>query len=351
MDIVYVLRKWPMNSIELLYSLRSLENIEHWKVFIVWYRPNWIRNVIHIPAEDNLWSKYKNVMNKYNIICNDDRISDDFIFMNDDIYIIEKTEDLPYYTKWTLKAHLDYITGTVWNTKYYEVIDKVYNIFPEWYSFNVHCPIVYNKEKLKDLIEVYIDDEISIRSLYWNTYIKEHIPFWEWEISDCKIKDGYDWIDNKFLSSNDISAKSNEFIGKLQGKFPNESIYEYNFNPLYRETMKFTATPMYCISLSKLVRFNHKWEFYTNDEKLIEELKMVKKISMTEEKTTKTEEKKDKVVVDTTKTKEQPSESKTEQWELEKIDDIKVVRQIYKEKFGKKAFPWWDIETLKQKLA
>jgi len=101
--------------------------------------------------------------------------------------------------------------------------------------------------------------------------------------------------------------------------------------------MKFTAKPNYWISLSKLVMFNGRGIFHTDDEVLIKELK----------------EKKHIVCEDTKKetTKKETKEETKEEVEEVKAIDISVLRKQYKDKFGKKAFGGRDEKTLIEKMA
>jgi hypothetical protein len=108
--------------------------------------------------------------------------------MNDDIYIMKPISFIPYFTKWKLKEHLTIVDNKFWHTQYYKVIEKVMNLFPNWRSYNTHTPITYNKTKLKKLLTIYKDNDISIRSLYWNHYkVKSTSFFKRYWIIDCKV--------------------------------------------------------------------------------------------------------------------------------------------------------------------
>ena len=48
-DIVYVVRPGERNE-ELRYSLRSLSNLPHGRVWIAGYMPKWVTGVEHIPS-------------------------------------------------------------------------------------------------------------------------------------------------------------------------------------------------------------------------------------------------------------------------------------------------------------
>jgi hypothetical protein len=139
------------NNLELRYCLRSIEKylIGYGDVFIVGEKPGWVKNVEHIPCPDygtQTYDKERNIFNKVIAACVDKRVSDDFLFMNDDHYLREKYEArvFPYYYdgRLTDKMTVTDYKYTVWNT-----IDSLRPFGRDGLYFDVHCPIVYNKEK------------------------------------------------------------------------------------------------------------------------------------------------------------------------------------------------------------
>ena len=68
MDIVYPIKKTIKNE-DLRYSLRSLCNIEHNKVFIIGELPDWVsEEVYYIPVQQNL-DRYEATTNNIKIAC------------------------------------------------------------------------------------------------------------------------------------------------------------------------------------------------------------------------------------------------------------------------------------------
>jgi len=276
MDIVYVYKRWPKNWIELRYSLRSLQNIYHKNVFIVWDKPIRSKNIIHIKADD-IWNKFNNVINKYKIICKDDRISDDFILMHDDNYILKSIKKVETYKRWTLKEHADIIYKKFWDNMYYKSIKAVYDMFPDWDSFDVHCPVVYNKKRFKEIIDKYWTIIWSKRSIYHNYF---NIKGIQYNNKDCKIfKNNIDinedWL---FLSSDDSVVKDKRFIDFIDNRFPNKSEYEIlNINDILK--MKFKAKPNYVVCVGeKMVKFNTLGVLETEDAEVIKVLSANKNI-------------------------------------------------------------------------
>lgn len=135
------------NNLELRYCLRSIEKhlIGYDDVFIVGDHPDWLRNVIHIPCYDQgdkTYDKERNIYTKIMAAIADERVTDDFLFMNDDHFLLQGYEagKFPYYYDSTLNCYL-----TVTDYKH-----SVKNTL-EWANgalvgnFDVHAPIIYNK--------------------------------------------------------------------------------------------------------------------------------------------------------------------------------------------------------------
>lgn len=139
------------NDLELRYCLRSAEKhlTGYGDVFIIGEKPEWLRNVVHIPCPDQgdkSYDKERNIFHKIMAACAYDRVSDDFLFMNDDHFLLQDYEagKFPYYCHGWLSGFMtvtDY-KHTIWNT-----IDWLRPLGHECLYFDIHCPIVYNKEK------------------------------------------------------------------------------------------------------------------------------------------------------------------------------------------------------------
>ena len=88
MDIVYVLKPDFQNE-ELRYSLRSLENFPHDKVWFVGGQPNELTPDGRLNIRqwgDTKWERVKNMLAR---VCVADDISEDFWLFNDDFFILK----------------------------------------------------------------------------------------------------------------------------------------------------------------------------------------------------------------------------------------------------------------------
>jgi len=110
------------------------------KMFLVGLCPAWLKDVIHIPYSDiqNLRQKEKNICGKVLKACNDPRVSDPFIFANDDHFILNPWKGLyehcgPLMTKQ--------------KTAYKQTAQNTIDVLGPCNNFDVHCPIIFDKER------------------------------------------------------------------------------------------------------------------------------------------------------------------------------------------------------------
>ncbi len=103
-DILYPIGKGSvMNNDELRYSLRSVEkHLKNFRnVYIIGQKPDFLKDVVHIPHEDIDRSKETNIYKKILRGCQDETISDQFLFMNDDHFFLEDIDapTFPFFCK------------------------------------------------------------------------------------------------------------------------------------------------------------------------------------------------------------------------------------------------------------
>lgn len=189
MDAVYCLgsgSRWQDN--ELRYSLRSLvkyvSGIE--QVFVVGKKPAWLTGVIHLPMADR-WNKERNIMEKVSWACACPDLSNDFLFLCDDYYALTLQDaNVPAWASGDLLSlgrgiskHNNY-RFSVLNTA---VVLKKCGL--PTHHFDVHTPIVYNKNRFVELMQAYdwdIRHGYVVNSLYANSAGIE--PVW---MADVKL--------------------------------------------------------------------------------------------------------------------------------------------------------------------
>lgn len=131
-------------NLELRYCLRSIE--QHLSgvgnVFIVGYCPEWVDNVIHIPADEDPRNRFRdrNIMTKMAIACRDDRVSDNFLMVHDDHFLLSDYEAaaFPYY-------HMGPLVPS--DSQYGKTKQNTLSLLGPVNNYDAHCPIVFNKER------------------------------------------------------------------------------------------------------------------------------------------------------------------------------------------------------------
>jgi hypothetical protein len=94
MDFVYICKDG--NNEELRYSIRSVvESFPNSKIWVVGGKPNWYTGN-YIEVTQNL-SKYRNAIENLKALCNSEEISDRFVLMNDDFYIVKNIDSIKDY--------------------------------------------------------------------------------------------------------------------------------------------------------------------------------------------------------------------------------------------------------------
>lgn len=214
MVLIMPLIRANYDNIELRFALRSMAHIaDH--VVIIGYRPRWLMNVEHIPFTDNPRLIYKE-LNIYNKVCAALDRYDEFIFANDDHFVMPGFDfNVNYYngTLGMLNASHGYKV-TVQNT-----IDL---LGPDARNFDTHCPIIIRKKYFEvSFKNVYFGKHYGfcMKSVYAANMLGEYEP-------DHKINsEAFDIAGRKYFSVSDRGL-SQKFITMLHNMWPKKSRYE-----------------------------------------------------------------------------------------------------------------------------
>lgn len=241
MDVIIPLVRDDLyNDFALRMCLRGIEKhlTNHRDVFIVGYKPKWLTEVGHISCEDKSHGAWKqqNICKKVLEACISSSVSKSFFFMNDDHFLIRETDtgNFPYYHQGSLRRSLDNRKSdpycrTMRNTL--ELLEKRPEDEP--LDFDVHTPIVYNKEKFMQAMSI-CDWEnrvfgYCIKSVYGNMTrgIKGE------KIADVKVK-----TEPKLHSFNLMPGKNN-FSTNHRADMGEGSTWRAIFEKLYPTPSKF----------------------------------------------------------------------------------------------------------------
>jgi len=265
-DILYPIgagSQW--NDAELRYSLRAIEqNLKGYRnIFIVGRCPDFIdkSKVIHIPADDPLNSNADgNISLKVLKACQNERLSDDFLFINDD-HIINKSmriSDIGYYHK----GNFADFPESFWNTELHRRrLKRTFEILKErglsTYHFDLHVPIIFNKQKFKQTIPSFDFTKgigFTTKSIYANPVIpdtkKEFIGERKKKIFKfLKIDTIAKVFDKaKFISYNDfgLNGELKYFLAKRYPERSQYELYDKEKEPseIIREYLNTASIPM-----------------------------------------------------------------------------------------------------------
>lgn len=229
LDVVYFVKEAYENE-ELRYSLRSVDqNMPHRNVWIYGMPPCGIR-VDHVARFNqvgkNKWARVRSMFEKLAL---NSSLSDDFILMNDDFFVMKPINELKNYYGGSLQERINVIEKhfngpTSYTVRLRRTEEHLKKLKLTTKNYELHIPMIVNKKKFLEQLNLYTGVNGASRSFYGNTY----------KIGGTKVKDVkvYD-LDNKFdhnttfLSTSDMSFYFGE-VGKfIREKFPNKSRFEH----------------------------------------------------------------------------------------------------------------------------
>ena len=170
MDFVYICKD-GINE-ELRYSIRSvIESFPDSNIWVVGGKPPWyIGN--HIGVKQVL-TKYRNAIQNLNAICNSNEISEQFILMNDDFYIIKNINAIETYHGGLLLDKINLYQKLNSNSNYTRKLSATYKKIKSLgienpFDYELHIPMIMEKKKLKQILQN--NDQFLWRSIYGNVF-------------------------------------------------------------------------------------------------------------------------------------------------------------------------------------
>lgn len=225
-DIVYILKS-DIAPGELKYSLRSVEqNFPHERVFFFCGCPQGIKPDRYIRFEQIGVSKWEKATSTYRKICETDEVSDDFWLFNDDFFVLEKIEELPYMYGGTLQEHVSDLVSRRGISTYAMMLKATALTLEtsgcDTLDYALHVPMLLNKQKVLDTLEAFPNCPM-FRSLYGNYNRVGGI-----KTNDVKIYDrvGLPKNGQTLLSTADTSFSLGKVGNYIRNKFTEASRWE-----------------------------------------------------------------------------------------------------------------------------
>ena len=222
-DIVYFVKDTPTNE-ELRYSVRSLANFPHGKVWFYGGCPDGLKPDRHVYVKQDQPTKWANIFKMYKMVCSNEEISEDFWLFNDDFFIMKKVKKGPNYYEGDLYKRVVTLEDahggiTPYSQQLRYTLQELEGMGCETKNYALHVPMLMNREKGKELCNIISGP--MIRCVYGN-YFKiggeDH--------RDVKI-DRIDRVakDTEYLSTNDKSFSG--MVGdQIRATFPDKCKYE-----------------------------------------------------------------------------------------------------------------------------
>lgn len=227
MDYVYICRKG--DNEELRYSIRSVvKHMPKGNIWVVGNKPNWYSGNF-IPVED-IGGKFANITNALAVAANTKEISDDFILMHDDFFVIKPVSDIPIMHNGLLSNKIEQYSILDPGSRYLDILSQAYSYLKrrgikQPLDYDIHVPMIMNKNNLKKIVKK-TDAPMSVYGNIFNvggtqiTDVKIYTNFNKLKDKSYEITE-----DSTFVSSEDKSfAKLHRRI--LREMFPNRTIYE-----------------------------------------------------------------------------------------------------------------------------
>ncbi len=244
-DVVYPIGSgsgWKNN--ELRFSLRALEKygVNVGQIFIVGILPDFLASsIINLLVKDTYNPSVNadgNIIHKVLYACEDKRLSEDFLFINDDHILLRSTDlkDIPNFHKGDMNLYPD----SYWGDNYWrkrlkrtrEILD--FNDLPANH-YDCHTPIMLNKSKFREAMKKFNYQEgggFTMKSLYGNSVCATNNQLLRNEkktvftgLSGPQLEARLS--DSQFLAFNDQGLNESLKIW-LYKRFPNSSEWEIN---------------------------------------------------------------------------------------------------------------------------
>lgn len=238
-DLVYPLSTgsyWGNN--ELRYSLRSVE--KHLKnygnIYVIGEIPDWCADVRHVFAEDR-YTKTKNIMSKLTTACKLPHVSDPFLYINDDHFLVqdEYADCYPNYAgQDKLKSILK--EGNLYGKLVKHTMDSMGIGEDRFIYFDVHAPMLIYKSMFLEAMDS-VDWTLGkdslfpygyvVKSLYGNFWDLPYTEFVDRKIGQSLTYDGYSAaVGNGPVFSMSDAAISYELVAYMEYLYPKRSLYE-----------------------------------------------------------------------------------------------------------------------------
>lgn len=238
-DIVYVVRPGDRNE-ELRYSLRSLANLPHGRVWIAGFMPRWVTGAEHIPAPTH---SVPHVQTKANLraACEHPEVSESFIYFNDDFFVMQPLDELPVMHRGPLP---DAVRSGIMATAYTKAMRLTMSILEkrgiaEPLMYDLHAPMLVTKTGMLEALDLCAKSTTQERTLFGNL---QQVGGEKAHNHKVRRQDR-GWSSWPFISTNDVTFRTLPVGEYIRRRFDTPSPYETDPPARATRTTR-TPTPM-----------------------------------------------------------------------------------------------------------
>lgn len=230
-DIVYLVGPGEANE-SLRYSLRSLANLPHGRVWIVGHCPAWVEGVQFLPLAQrgpkhaNTWASLEYLGKKG---------PEDFYLFNDDYFVLEPQTAVPVFHRGSLQERVAYYDRKpglrAWAQRGRHTLEAFRRLdfdLSSLRSYELHLPIPLRRSELAGAVEMLHQVRVLDPQFYMKrTWVANWANLGGASRADCKVhsKWGNATLRGDFLSTSD-PAWSGSTGAALRVRFPEPSPYE-----------------------------------------------------------------------------------------------------------------------------
>ena len=238
---------------ELRYSLRALErNLKGVRrIVVVGKKPDWLKNVLHIPHGDPLQSNADgNITLKTLAACRHKDVTDDFLFINDDHMITRPmhVESIPDYYKQDFEEYeSQYWNNSLHRLRVYYTWQALKKAGYSTINFDLHVPNLINAERYIDAVNRFPFDKgigLCPKTLYgnlavsWDTMKQMDDPTIFNRMKLGRIREQFETLPHVAYNDQGLNAALKYYLHET---YPEKSSFEkYDLDPDPEvEVMKF----------------------------------------------------------------------------------------------------------------
>lgn len=209
-------------SNELIYMVRSLKNLPHKDVWIIGDRPR--LRTKHIPFKQTA-DIASNTLEILNLAINTPEISDEFIWMADDMFVMKFLSNPPIHHRGPYLEILNTYRNKNRNNYYVRRMQKTHNRLVELgvkspLCYELHIPFLINKKKWSK-VSKYITPDLNKLSMYANLN-----RLGGTQVRDVKVRQKDRIPRGSFISTHDSTFGNNRAGRLIRDTFSEKSKYE-----------------------------------------------------------------------------------------------------------------------------